>query len=270
MINKLKKIYRILFPKKYSPLEAMNMKLNTRKKIKSISELGSSFKVVFHNDTSVIVRNTNHSDGDVFKQIFNEQEYQLIKKLFLLNNNFQSSKIIIDAGANVGYTSFYFATAFPESKIFAIEPSQENAKQFLLNMASLTKPQSIKLYQNALCHISGTYFNIENDFRDGKDWSLSTVENKQGAIKGITIQEIIDQNSLAHISLLKIDIEGAERFIFKKENNLNFLKITEVIAIEIHDEYDIRDVINQILQDNNFMIFESGELTVGINRNFSK
>ena len=39
-----------------------------------------------------------------------------------------------------------------------------------------------------------------------------------------------------------------------------------MIAIEIHDEFDIRDSIYKLLTDNNFFLSESGELTIGINK----
>ena len=75
----------------------------------------------------------------------------------------------------------------------------------------------------------------------------------------------MDKNNLKSITLLKIDIEGAERFIFDDNVDLSFLSITKVIAIEIHDEFQIREKIYSILKKNNFHLFESGELTIGIN-----
>ena len=65
---------------------------------------------------------------------------------------------------------------------------------------------------------------------------------------------------------MKIDIEGAERFIFDNNNDLSFLKKTKIIAIEIHDEYNIREEIISILKENQFLLLESGELTIGINK----
>ncbi len=112
-------------------------------------------------------------------------------------------------------------------------------------------------------------FELENIFRDRKDWAFTTKEINNGTILGITINEIVKNNKLKNITFLKIDIEGAERFIFDKENNLSFLKITKIIAIEIHDEFNIRETIYSILKENNFILFEtSGELTIAINKYF--
>ena len=40
------------------------------------------------------------------------------------------------------------------------------------------------------------------------------------------------------------------------DNELSFLKIVKILAIEIHDEFNIREVINEILISNNFIIFD--------------
>jgi UDP-N-acetylglucosamine transferase subunit ALG13 len=67
------------------------------------------------------------------------------------------------------------------------------------------------------------------------------------------------------IDLLKIDIEGGERYIFNEaREGLEFLAITRVIAIEIHDEYQIEDRIQAILRDAGFVISHSGEYLVGV------
>ncbi len=263
--KKLRKVYRIFFPKHFSTLEVLSNKLETDA-IKEIIQVEDLFQVTFQNDIRVIVRNEKHSDSKVFHQIFILEEYALILKLMTLNSVFDKQKIIIDAGANVGYTTVYFSSIFHDAKFYSIEPSQENAACFLQNINDLKNKLHIKLYQKALAHKAGLNFEINRDFRDKKDWSIATLETETGNIEGISIQEIINENKLPHISLLKIDIEGAERFIFTIKNDLSFLKITEILAIEIHDEFEIRETINKLLLDSGFLIFESGELTIGVNK----
>jgi FkbM family methyltransferase len=179
-----------------------------------------------------------------------------------------TESVFIDAGANVGYTTVYFSQLYNFDKIFAIEPSIENIKILKQNIEKLYNLKNITVYQKALAHTENSTFNIDKSFRDQKDWSIATVEDPSGNIEGITINEIITSNNLKHITLLKIDIEGAERFIFNKENDLTFLNIVKVLAVEIHDEYNIREEVYDLLIKNNFIIFESGELTVAINKKF--
>ncbi len=262
MIVKIKQIIRIIFPKKISVLEKFEYDLKTNHLVKSFQKTNQIYEVILKNDKKIFIRDNKYSDYEVFNQIFKFKEYEIIKNMLLNNNSKNNQKIIIDAGANVGYTTVYFSNELKDIKIFAIEPSSENCEMIFKNSSFF---KNIKVYQMALSEKENTYFNLDRNFRDGKDWSIATAEAENGDIKGISIKEIINENGLEHISLLKIDIEGAERFIFKKDNNLDFLKITEIVALEIHDEFDIRNSINEILTENGFFIFESGELTIGIN-----
>ena len=68
--------------------------------------------------------------------------------------------------------------------------------------------------------------------------------------------------------MLKVDIEGAEKEIFTDSTKCNFLDITKIIAIEIHDEFGIRDDIYKVLHQYGFLIFEANETTIGINKKF--
>ncbi|WP_408008756.1 hypothetical protein ACJROX_29700 [Pseudalkalibacillus sp. A8] len=54
------------------------------------------------------------TDYDTFKYVFYEKEYRLSTLTF-------KPEWIIDGGANVGYTSVYFAEQFPDAKIVAVE-----------------------------------------------------------------------------------------------------------------------------------------------------
>ena len=61
----------------------------------------------------------NKSDVYVFRQIFIQREYSYL-------DNLTNVGLIVDCGANVGYSSSYFLTQFPNSHVIAIEPDPEN------------------------------------------------------------------------------------------------------------------------------------------------
>jgi FkbM family methyltransferase len=178
---------------------------------------------------------------------------------------------IIDLGANIGLSTIYFNKSFANANIYAVEPDRENFKQLKLN---ITNKNNI-VAENAAIWTEKIELteNLEDPFRDGGNWAKTFVPvqelNNGAKILGITISDLITKYSLKTIDLLKIDIEGAERFIFADENNLDFLAQTKVIAIEIHDEFNIRSNIYKILKEYGFTLFETGELTIGINHHFS-
>ncbi|MBQ0769105.1 MAG: FkbM family methyltransferase [Bizionia sp.] len=266
--KKLRKIYRIVFPFKYTQESLFENRIKNNPKVEVFKFIEDNVVVKTTHNIPLMIRSYMHSDIDVFEQIFNEEEYNIILKLILINFENENEIVIIDAGANVGYTSVYFKHFIKRAKIFSIEPSKENARFYRKNVFALNNYKDVKLYECALSSKSGINYSLTRDFRDGKDWAISTIESNKGEVKGITIDEIIADNNLTKITFLKIDIEGAERFIFTAENNLSFLSKTKILAIEIHDEFEIRESIYTLLKTNNYLLLESGELTIGLNKDY--
>lgn len=267
--KKLRKIYRILFPIDVTHPAYFQNQLIQNSLVAHVEKKDNNlFSLLLKNNLKVTVRGNNHSDYSVFKQIFNFEEYKLIYTLLKNNHSFLNNEsVLIDAGANVGYTTMYFSQFLNLKKIICIEPSIDNVQILNENIKNLDNYNTITVYQRALTNNKNANFSLDTSFRDQKDWSITTTQNELGNVKGITINELIETHNLKEITVLKIDIEGAERFIFNTNNDLSFLKSVKILAIEIHDEFNIREEINKILIDNNFMIFESGELTIGINKN---
>lgn len=207
------------------------------------------------------IRNRPSSDYDVLRQVIFEAEYETACTALELNFQPCEPITIIDAGANIGLTSRFFAERFPLSLIYSLEPEPQNFKMLLKNVGNFG---NIKPLQKALSAEQGKRFAIGKSMRDGADWAKTTQESTTGTIPGITLQELLNEGT-GFFDLLKIDIEGAERFIFDSQTNEDFLDRTRVLVIEIHDEFNIRTSIYKILQKHGFSILGQGELTLGIN-----
>ena len=131
-----------------------------------------------------------------------------------------------------------------------------------LEINELTEKVIIK---NAALSINSTHrYKINNQFRDGLDWSSTTLLDPFGEISSITINELLIEKKWSTIDLLKIDIEGAEAEIFR--SNVDFLEKTRIIALEVHEEFISHIEIESILKKFGFIVFYSGELTIGINK----
>lgn len=268
-LKKLRKIYRVLFPIKLSPYQTFINNLVANKQIKDFEKEGELYTLILQNDEKIYCRDENHSDYSVFNQIFNLEEYSTVPSVLNINKEHKSKEIVlIDAGSNVGFATIYLQQKIFFNKIFCIEPSKSNFEILNKNISSFNTTANVTLLQNALAAKENQKFEIKNNFRDGKDWSITTKQSENGKIKGVTINEIIKKYVLDEITLLKIDIEGAERFIFDESANLAFLDKTKVIVIEIHDEFNIRQNIYKVLKNHNFLLIESGELTIAINKKF--
>lgn len=207
------------------------------------------------------------SDERVFWQIYIDREYKPVIDVLKLNR--VEVKNIIDAGANIGLTSLVFSEAFPTARIISIEPDDGNFNSLEKN----TTRANVSPLKKAIWH-SITELQLDRSFRDGEAWSVQVKEpelnNRPASLTPTTtFREIIQNNNWEHIDLLKVDIEGAERFIFDQQYDISFLDKTKCIALEIHDEYGIRNTIHDLLVKKHFFLFEEGELTIGINQSLA-
>lgn len=163
------------------------------------------------------------SDINVFKQIFVLRDYNI--KLNI------KPKLIIDAGAYVGYSSLYFSSMYPDAQIIAIEPEESNFKMLEKHTRDISNIKRIKAglwYKDSLLKIV--------DEGLGK-WGVMTKEvskQKDYDIKGITIDTILKGSNFDEIDILKIDIEGAEKELFSK-NFESWLGKVNILIIELHD-----------------------------------
>lgn len=208
------------------------------------------------------------SDLKVFEQVYFWNGYSCVLECYRKNYS-DPGKIlnIIDCGSNIGLTSLYFLESFPNSRLLAIEPEKENFALMNFNLDNSIWPNIEKL--NGAVWSSNSKIKILKDFRDQSDWSFRVEETKEeNSVEAFSIDYLIKAYKFNIIDILKIDIEGAEAELFTSPNsNLDFLKITKCLAIEIHDEFNCRSEIERILKDYGFILFNWSELTIGYNQN---
>lgn len=189
------------------------------------------------------------SDVTTLFQIFFAGEYNI-----KLNS---TPRFIIDCGANIGLSAVYFANRFPTATIVAVEPDLNNFNFLKINTASYP---NVHCLQKAIWPYATKMELI--DLGTG-NWGLQTkisLNEKENTIDAVTIDEIISNWNISKIDLLKIDIEGAEKELFA-ENYENWLDITEVLAIELHDflDHSISPLFHKAIAPYNFRKYFLGE-----------
>lgn len=161
-------------------------------------------------------------------QVFIKQEYDFIVEAH--------PKVIIDAGANIGLASIYFANKYPNAKIIAIEPEQSNFELLKENIAPY--PNVIPV-QAALWHKNEEINLVDPGL--GK-WGFMTEmknapENIVGdtcyTVEAMSIDRIMNDYHLDKIDILKVDIEGAEKEVFS--NALSWIEKVDALIIELHE-----------------------------------
>ncbi len=213
-----------------------------------------------------ILLRKNSSDFDVYYQIFFLVEYKPVVD-FIKNELKIKITSIIDLGANIGLSSLYFNHHFPDANILAVEPDSGNFNSLLRNTEVVKNISRI----NAAVWSKNATLEQTNSFRDGRNWStafseISKVTDTNTTINVVTIPELIKKCRPNEIILLKIDIEGAERFIFSNDVDLSFLNEISVIALEIHDEIADRNQIQLLLRNYNFIIFDYNETSLAVKK----
>ena len=104
------------------------------------------------------------SDALVFQQIFENEEYKT--SVEILRSLHEQQLTIIDAGANVGFTSIYLKAFFPTARIFALEPSQSTFRRLEQNV-QLNKLSNVTTINKGLWNKT-TLLGADLSFRDGK------------------------------------------------------------------------------------------------------
>ncbi len=187
-----------------------------------------SKKIYLPGYSSPINLRPKSTDLLTFHQIFTFKEYAMHLR--------EEPKLIIDAGANIGLASLYFNKKYPKAKIIAIEPEKSNFKMLEINCIN---HNTIFLHKRALSNQANLVLNVVDigignwGFVTESESSLSS-QKVVDTVETITIDEIMKENNLEFIDLLKIDIEGGEKELFES-NYENWLPKTKYIAIELHD-----------------------------------
>lgn len=141
-----------------------------------------------------------------------------------------SVEFIIDCGANIGITSLFFASRYPNAKILSIEPHPENFALLQRNVAA--EPRIVPIHAAIVgTPQSHVYITSEN-----KAWGNTITREASGfKVPAVTLAELMERFRLEKVDLLKIDIEGAEKDVFR---NGGFLSRVKLGLIELHGDYD--------------------------------
>jgi FkbM family methyltransferase len=185
------------------------------------------------------------SDLNVFYQIFVFREYRCL-------DDITSADLIVDCGANVGYSSAYFLTRFPRAKVISIEPDPGN---FALLQAN-TAPYGNRC--QAICSAvwsHPTQLVLATDYGDGREWARQVRIGGPGEVPTVSATDIgtlLAESGFDRISILKVDIEGAEAAVFGA-NYEQWITQVDNIVIELHDDRCRSAFMNAISTQGNVL-----------------
>jgi FkbM family methyltransferase len=206
----------------------------------------------------VVMRVGGSSDPAVFDQIFINSD------LAVLTSHVRDARVIVDLGANVGYSSIVLLNAFPNAFVLAVEPDPSSVAICSRNLEPYG--DRARLVKAGIWNRSCSLKLVRGEFGDGKEWATQVRPTEAGETADV---EALDMPSLLGmcphptIDILKIDIEGAEATLFG-EGAEDWLKRVRNFCVEIHSA-EAASVVDHAMQKFRFDVLQSGEYMVFLN-----
>ena len=189
------------------------------------------------------VKSRNWIDSVTADQIFTRCDYELkfLKRFEELSLYHQAlvdsgkSPLIIDCGANVGYSAMYFSRTYPKAKIVAVEPESRNYELLKEHCKSYSNIEPLNVAiscVNSPVVITDTTadfnaFQVNRVLKEGSAKDLTSISSE-------TVNDLLRKHSVNTAPfIIKIDIEGFESDLF--ERNIEWIESFPIIIIELHD-----------------------------------
>jgi len=162
-------------------------------------------------------------------------DFDTYEHVFVLNQydipiNFEP-KLIIDGGANIGMSAIYYALRYPKAKIISLEVSPENFDLLKHNTRDFP---NVKPICKGVWNESG-HLKIINQGAGENAFMVKRVDSaSEGTIPAISLHDIMLQENVDVLDIVKLDIEGAEKMVFAN-NFESWLPKTRLLIVELHD-----------------------------------
>jgi FkbM family methyltransferase len=173
-----------------------------------------------------------------------------------------SPKIIVDAGANIGMASLYFANKYPDARIIAVEPEASNFAMLVRN----AKPYpNILPIQAALWYRDGEIALKAPDAANNPYSKVGFVicECDGIPVRALTMRTLMRETEIQSIDILKVDIEGAEKEVFESSDWMDGVRC---LMIELHDRFKPGASIAVSSVTGDFFVSERGETSLYVRK----
>lgn len=167
-----------------------------------------------------------------FKEIFWGGEYEMKDKITEI-------KTVVDLGANTGMASMYFLSRFRPDRLLCVE-GNTTLVPHLKEIQSQLDGQCDVMIENVCVtgnHNGVITFVINPNHRDSHVVFGSDERGIQ--CPGLSLRSILEKHHFQDVDLLKIDIEGGEYDILKKDPQI-FRRFKHIL-IEVHGDDQTRE-----------------------------
>lgn len=173
---------------------------------------------------------------NIFRYPFlNEHEKSVLKWIY---RNYDKKRfnyrlgngIVFDVGGYKGdYTAELLKTN-PDITSYIFEPVSEFANNLKTRFNNTPK---VKVFNIGLSNITKQLEISLDD--DGSSFHKKSLSNKKEYAQIIDFKDFVDENKIAHIALLKLNIEGAEYDLLERIINSNCINKIDHVLVQFHD-----------------------------------
>lgn len=206
------------------------------------------------NKHNLIISYRDDSDLSVIDEFFVDKMYRSVDPIIT-----NATYPLLDIGAHIGVFSLYARALNPAAKIIAIEPEPHNFDLLKENF-KLNRCENVIIKQMALvaCHPEQISHNSATTtlYLNKDSHNHSTFYKTENSIEVLatTLEDLMYQNKIKKIGLLKMDIEGGEFEITHTMTQEIYDKIQN-LAIEYHEfEDNKRTELEQMLRMHGFSV----------------
>ena len=141
-------------------------------------------------------------------------------------------RTVIDLGCHVGSSTLSLALLAPQAQFFCLEANAGNVALLTQNLAGLGS--RVRILSGALSEKSGTVMFGDDGFSWGGN--LGTHNAYTYEVPAYTISQVIEKAAFPIVDVLKVHVEGAERYIFQESQRAALTKVRLMVVAECHHE----------------------------------
>jgi len=182
---------------------------------------------------------------EILEEIYLNRVYEPILK--------EKVNTIVDVGANIGLTSFYFSDK--AKRVIAVEPSEVHL-EVMRHMLKFNKIDNVEIVDRAI-YIENkdlTFYHNENTTMFSLNAAVKSKKDSE-TVKAITMEKLFEDNKIDHCDFMKLDVEGSEGEIIHHSSFEKVAPKIDQMLIEYHQwcGYNPLNIVNT-LRDYGFKV----------------
>jgi FkbM family methyltransferase len=244
VLNQFRKLF-MFRPMELLLISLLNSKLFSRSFISKIVPNNyqykkKSFRNITRNSINLNVDISDYVGHYLYFNFYDPGYLQLFKLP-------KKGDVVIDIGANIGYTTLNFASIVGEKgQVISFEPDEFNYNEFLKN---IKKNNFVNVIPNNL-GLGAVPENVKLAVHSPDNLGMNRIDRNASdnfsVINIITLDSYIEKNNISKVDLIKIDVEGFELNVLKGGIN-SLKKFKPILYIEL-DNNNLKQQGNSALE----------------------